>query len=331
LRYLRTSLIRCAPAGVRCVANAAIQWSPRFQMLKGLRKTSGEGGICLSMLPGFRFLFAATFLSMSILVFGLGAAALLRAAHEQFASNPSWHAAPEATFAQQVEATRPVLAMLRVDPPAAEQKASGNAPAPDEQTARTAPAVPPPAEPVSVAALKQEAPPAAARPDIPASENPAPSQLAAAPSDTPAADATKVAAPAALSEANVASTAPAAAEPVSQTANEGNPAAREIDATASSPAGAPAAPEADIASTTIATLDNPSVTVEPAPPAKIVNAKSDQSALKKRLRARRAAHRRRMAARQALLLAQQQQAANPFAQPFAQPQPAAAATAARAR
>ena len=45
------------------------------------------------MLPGFRFLFAAIVLSMSILVFGLGAAALLRAAHEEFASTPAWRAA----------------------------------------------------------------------------------------------------------------------------------------------------------------------------------------------------------------------------------------------
>jgi len=52
------------------------------------------------MLPGFRFLFAAIVLSMSILVFGLGAAALLRAAHEEFASNPSWRGAPETIFAQ---------------------------------------------------------------------------------------------------------------------------------------------------------------------------------------------------------------------------------------
>src|SRR4030088_1650612 len=72
-----------------------------------------------SMLPGFRFLFAAIVLSMSILIFGLGAAALLRAAHEQFASNPSWRAAPETLFAQRGEATRPVLAMLRVDLPVA--------------------------------------------------------------------------------------------------------------------------------------------------------------------------------------------------------------------
>ena len=59
------------------------------------------------MLPGFRFLFAAIVLSMSILVFGLGAAALLRAAHEQFASNPSWRATPDAMLAQQAETRRP--------------------------------------------------------------------------------------------------------------------------------------------------------------------------------------------------------------------------------
>ena len=74
------------------------------------------------MLPGFRFLFAAIVLTMSILVFGLGAAALLRAAHEEFASTPAWHATPETTFAQQTETTRPVLALLRVDTPV-EQKA----------------------------------------------------------------------------------------------------------------------------------------------------------------------------------------------------------------
>jgi len=34
------------------------------------------------MLPGFRFLFAAIVLSMSVLIFGFGAAALLRTAHE---------------------------------------------------------------------------------------------------------------------------------------------------------------------------------------------------------------------------------------------------------
>jgi len=51
------------------------------------------------MLPGLRFLFAAIVLSMSVLVFGLGAAALLRAAHEEFVSVPSRHPPPETIFA----------------------------------------------------------------------------------------------------------------------------------------------------------------------------------------------------------------------------------------
>ena len=57
------------------------------------------------MLPGFRFLFAAIVLSMSIMVFGVGAASLFRAAHEEFASNPSWRPSPETSFTQQSEAT----------------------------------------------------------------------------------------------------------------------------------------------------------------------------------------------------------------------------------
>ena len=73
------------------------------------------------MLPGFRFLFAAIMLSMSLLVFGLGAAALLRAAHESFASNSSWRAAPEVPFAQHPDTTMPMLATLRVEPPAMEK------------------------------------------------------------------------------------------------------------------------------------------------------------------------------------------------------------------
>lgn len=67
------------------------------------------------MLPGFRFLFAAIVLSTSLLVFGLGAATLLRAAHESFASNASWRAPPEVTFARRPETTTAVLATLRVE------------------------------------------------------------------------------------------------------------------------------------------------------------------------------------------------------------------------
>ncbi|WP_441237990.1 hypothetical protein [Bradyrhizobium sp. 930_D9_N1_4] len=73
------------------------------------------------MLPGFRFLFAAILLSASILVFGLGAASLLRATHQQYANNPSWRNGPqEQVFAQEskraTEPAQPVLAVLRAEP-----------------------------------------------------------------------------------------------------------------------------------------------------------------------------------------------------------------------
>jgi hypothetical protein len=71
------------------------------------------------MLPGFRFLLAAILLSASILVFGLGAASLLRASHEQYVSNPSWRNGPqEQVFAQSPEPVQPVLAALRAEPEA---------------------------------------------------------------------------------------------------------------------------------------------------------------------------------------------------------------------
>src|ERR1700749_3001338 len=98
------------------------------------------------MLPGFRFLFAAVALSVSILIFGLGAAALLRAAHEEFASNPSWRTAPEPpVLAQQPDTTNPVLAMGRVEQPPAPKPAEPVAadvrtPAPTDQAAAAQPA-----------------------------------------------------------------------------------------------------------------------------------------------------------------------------------------------
>ena len=75
------------------------------------------------MLPGLRFLFAATVLTMSILIFGLGAAALLRAAHEEVASAPSRRVIPETKFAAPIETAIPTLALLRVEPLPAEPAA----------------------------------------------------------------------------------------------------------------------------------------------------------------------------------------------------------------
>jgi hypothetical protein len=254
------------------------------------------------MLPGFRFLFAAVVLSVSILVFGLGAAALLRAAHEEFSSNPSWHAAPETMFAQRGEAARPVLAMLRIEPPPAAQK-------PDDVPAAAAPAEPTtvaaaPAESERIAALRPEdsSLPGTAKLEIPAAESPAPSEAAPALADAPApADETKI----------------AATEQAVPLTTEAAPAASEqINA---SPA-----PDADAASTKIAALGGASVAIEAPPSAKAASAKPDRSVIKKRLQARRAAQRRRIAAR--ARVAARQAPADPFTQPTIQP-----ATAARSR
>ena len=92
------------------------------------------------MLPGFRFLFAAIVLSMSVLVFGLGAAALLRAAHEEFASLPARRAPPAPVFARFNDEPMPTLSLLRVDPPAAEE------PQEDVRVAEVAPDTAAPAE-----------------------------------------------------------------------------------------------------------------------------------------------------------------------------------------
>jgi hypothetical protein len=255
------------------------------------------------MLPGFRFLSAAIVLSMSILVFGLGATALLRAAHEEFASNPSWRAAPETRFAQPGEATGPTLAMLRADPPDAEQTASDNAP-PVAEPAEPATIVSAPAEPAAsastlaeperMATLKSEdsLPQETVKPEIPVAENSAQGKATPAPADeTKIAALEQVSSPAQILAA----------------ANEAAPAVSER-------AGAAISAEPDLASTKIATLGGPPVTVE-APPAKTASAKPDESAIKERLQARRAAQRRRIALRARLA----RQAPAPSADPFAQP------------
>ena len=253
------------------------------------------------MLPGFRFLFAAIMLSMSFLIFGLGAAALLRTAHEEFASNPSWRAAPEVTFAQQTETARPVLATLRVDMSVAEkvQDDAAATAAPVEQAAiASAPADPERAtlKPEDSSAMETAR---AETVQIPVTESPAAGEAAPSSAEMPAlASETKIAAIA-----------------TEEVARESQPVTASFEQT-----GAQVAPDADIATTKIATLDGPPVNIE-TPPAKVSevkvsDAKSDQGANRKRLQARRAAHRRRVAAARAqLTAAQTQQQANPFFQP----------------
>lgn len=106
------------------------------------------------MLPGFRFLFAAVVLSVSIVIFGLGAAALLRASHEQFASLPAWKAPPETVFAQQTDAKPPTLAMLNVEPEPA-QPITAAPPRPQMPTVTPQPTAAIPAPVVSPAATPE--------------------------------------------------------------------------------------------------------------------------------------------------------------------------------
>ncbi len=251
------------------------------------------------MLPGFRFLFAAIALTMSILIFGLGAAALLRAAHEEFASVPSWRAAPETMFAQPSEASRPVLAMLRIEPRVDEQKAPDNIPTEVS-----------PAEPTAGASTPDE--PTAALPETAKFETPV--DESSAPIGNTDTIETKVA-------ANEAILVPLD-EPVA-------PVTEQTSALVS-PDNTPANPT--ITPAKIATLSNPAVLIDAPQPAKASAAKADnktkpnQDAIKKRLQARQAAQRRRIALRARLAQQQQLQQADPFAQPATQPtiQPATA-------
>ncbi len=258
------------------------------------------------MLPGFRFLFAAIVLSLSILVFGLGAAALLRAAHEEFASTPAWRNAPEMVFAQPVE-TQPVLALLRVDTPVAD-KSADNA----STDAATAAITTAPTEPERIAALKPEdSPPQdTAKPEATVAERPAQGEAAS------------VSAEPSIAEAKSAETQIADTK-IEMSENTTSPANQTAAPAASEPAALPTSPEATIAATKIATLGGPAVTIETLRPVKADSAKTDSaktgsSIIKKRQHARRAA-RRRLAerARRAAQLAQlaQLQPDNPFGLP----------------
>jgi hypothetical protein len=239
------------------------------------------------MLPGFRFLFAAIVLSMSVLVFGLGAAALLRAAHEEFASLPTRRAPPAPVFARLNDEPMPSLSLLRVDPPVADQ------PQDDDRTAADAPEAAPdsaapaetaadetPAEPERTAALSME------------ERSPAPAPEAAM--ETPAARVgTEVADVEVVAAIPETSASPAA--------------------TASAPTQlTPDALEGNAAATRIATLGGPAVIID-----ETKSAGPDRSIVRKRA-VQRARERRRIAqarrarvAREATLTLQQQQP-NPF-------------------
>ena len=278
------------------------------------------------MLPGFRFLFAAIALSVSILIFGLGAAALLRAAHEEFASNPTWRAAPEPRFAQQIEPSQPVLAVLRVEPQPSAQKAADPRPAevpaslppPESAAGETEAVVSPAPDAEKVAALSTpDALPSteAAKTDAAPAEAP----VASDPAPAPAEEMKVATAEEAKPSASGASPALEAAksEPADTDVAKAEPANPELAVTSSMLA-------TDPAMTKVATLGGPPVANESAAPKKEAGATAEPSVEKARLRARaRARARRRLAAR--ARLARQQQAAAQlqplglFGQPSGQP------------
>jgi hypothetical protein len=117
------------------------------------------------MLPGFRIAFATVLLTVSVLIFGLGAAALLRASYDHFVDLSSAQLTRESTVARDQRARQTTLALLRVE--MAEQADAANTPAAlDAAVNVVAPEPAPPvvaAIPASVTAT--EDPIVATRPD----------------------------------------------------------------------------------------------------------------------------------------------------------------------
>lgn len=248
------------------------------------------------MLPGFRFLFAAILLSTSILVFGLGAAALLRATHEQYVTNPSWRNGPqEQMFAQASEPAQPVLAALRAEPEAAAE------PAPSLRDQVPTIALPA-SEPEQVAVTTE------------ADAQPEPQVTEAATAIEP--PKTEAAAPAATDTLTPADTTASIAVDKAAAAAVGEPPASETSAAVASSA-------LDIASAKIAALNDPATTAWRDPPAtaKAVGTEPESKATKRRAKAKK---RDRIVRRPPPPVQQQ-------FDPFGQQQPTFATTTARAR
>ncbi|MEA2896711.1 MAG: hypothetical protein QOJ84_2326 [Bradyrhizobium sp.] len=256
------------------------------------------------MLPGFRFLLAAILLSMSTLIFGLGAAALLRAAHQEFAGIPSRRAPPETMFAQREAG--PALAMLRAEPSEAHEKPE-NPTTPDnvpiaapfpEQTAIASTAPDPEkrsAEPDGIAALTDAAtpaenplPPEALKPGASTSEIPVQAEMPA-----------QADAPSPAIETKLAAIAEVTAAP------------DQVPVTAPDQAATPIDDTTRIAEAGIATLSGSPVTIEPR-----TSSKRAPPVVKKPVQARHVVKRRRIVQRARVARPAPQRPANPFGTPF---------------
>jgi hypothetical protein len=144
-------------------------------------------GRAYGMLPGLRILFAITFLSVSVLIFGLGAAAYLRSAHDHFANAP-WRPI-EAPATARVDLAPATIAMLRVEPEATSMQPTRQIDVPPEVSAATEPlpvaaAVEPPRAEPPVAAIA--APPITEAAPAPESIAQPSQETAAAPVTAPA-------------------------------------------------------------------------------------------------------------------------------------------------
>jgi hypothetical protein len=243
------------------------------------------------MLPGFRFLFVAFVLSTSMLIFGLGAAALLRAAHEEFASIPSRRPPPETMFAQRGDAGQ-TLAMLRVESSMADQKAATATALPDNVPDQAAIVSAPPEpeqsakESDKIAMLIDAAMPA--KDSLLSSTSEIPIQVeTSAEADSPS---------------PVAETKLAPVAEVTITASRD-----QVALTAPDQEAAPVEDSTRIAETKIATLGGPPVTIGTQTPAKIAPA-----VVKKSSQAKRVVKRRKIAPARVT----QQAPADPFARPL---------------
>lgn len=255
------------------------------------------------MLPGIRFLCVAVVFAVSLVIFGMGAAALLRSAHEEFASLPNRRPPPATVFSRQPEPT-PTLAMLRLEPHAPET-----------------------AEPIAVPVVEASELAAPAEP-IEAEVKPAPDTITVAavtPATEPETPVPTEAAPTPLSEpATVVATAPVET-PELAPAPETTPApAPEITASISLPTATImelpnatlTAEDAQLSSSKVAVLGGPPIDTEPVPlPNSRPTAEPPKAKPAKKVVKKPVVKRPRVAARvapAAAPIAQQQQLNDPF-------------------
>jgi hypothetical protein len=236
------------------------------------------------MLPGFRFLFGAIVLSVSLLIFGLGATALLRVAHQEFTSLPSRPAPPPPVFAQS-DPAMPSLAMLRDNILISDNQAVEETPPIDGQAAAqpvepsmTTPAAILPTEPEKIATPVVAAPArdGSSRPEMPDTQ-------------------TLASEPTAPVEPTAAAEAPSSIETKS---------AASISTTLTAAGPTPTAPEqshrgvrSDSISTKVATIGGPAAEIETKASPIRMRSKSRAVAIKKRVLKQRTAAKHRIAKR----------------------------------